>query len=272
MRLTQWLGDFGEDVRFAVRQMRASVGFTLVATADAGARHRRQQRHLRAGRCHAAATAAVPGVRSPRGARRAYSATVPRCRVSVPTLEDVRNQSRSFEELAAIQMGAGGGPLVTAPDGSVETVERQSVSTRFFDVLGVVPVAGRTFRASDEAPTADRRHLQREPVAGALQCRRVAHRQDRQAERSAAHAGRRGARRRPVHASGSHVDADAGAARRSCDQRSFTDHRGRRATEAGRDARGRPGRRGRDRRAHRPRRLRRRARDSRSTSSRFATG
>src|SRR5215207_2096708 len=31
MRLTQWLSDFGEDVRFAVRQMRASVGFTLVA-------------------------------------------------------------------------------------------------------------------------------------------------------------------------------------------------------------------------------------------------
>jgi hypothetical protein len=42
--------------------------------------------------------------------------------------------------------------LVTGPDGSVEAVERQSVSTTFFDVLGVVPVAGRTFRRSDEAP------------------------------------------------------------------------------------------------------------------------
>jgi putative ABC transport system permease protein len=80
------------------------------------------------------------------------NATAPRVPVSVLTLEDVRQQSRSFEELAAIQMGAGGGPLVTAPDGTVEAVERQSVSTRFFDVLGVAPVAGRAFRSSDEAP------------------------------------------------------------------------------------------------------------------------
>ena len=35
---------------------------------------------------------------------------------------------------------------MTAPDGTVEAVERQTVTTRFFDVLGVVPVAGRTFR------------------------------------------------------------------------------------------------------------------------------
>ena len=34
----------------------------------------------------------------------------------------------------------------------MEAVERQSVSTTFFDVLGVTPVAGRTFRTSDEGP------------------------------------------------------------------------------------------------------------------------
>ena len=42
---------------------------------------------------------------------------------------------------------------MTAPDGTVETVERQYVTTGFFEVLGVAPVAGRTFRPVDEGPT-----------------------------------------------------------------------------------------------------------------------
>jgi hypothetical protein len=32
MRLTQWLDEFRNDVRYAIRQLRASPGFTLVAT------------------------------------------------------------------------------------------------------------------------------------------------------------------------------------------------------------------------------------------------
>jgi putative ABC transport system permease protein len=150
MRLAQWLGDFAEDVRFAVRQMRANVGFTLVATATLA---------LGIGANSAIFALADATLLRPLPFRESdrLVALVGRTparsspAVSVPTLEDVVNQSRSFEELGAIQLGAGGGPLVTAPDGSVETVERQSISTRFFDVLGVVPVAGRTFRGSDEA-------------------------------------------------------------------------------------------------------------------------
>jgi putative ABC transport system permease protein len=150
MRVAQWAGDFVEDVRLASRQMRTSVGFTLVATATLA---------LGIGANSAIFSLAdatllrpLPFRESDRlvtlvGRTPAGSSAA----VSVPTLEDVTNRSRSFEALGAIQMGAGGGPLVTAPDGSVETVERQSISTRFFDVLGVVPVAGRTFRASDEA-------------------------------------------------------------------------------------------------------------------------
>ena len=47
-------------------------------------------------------------------------------------------------------MGAGGGPLVTAPDGSVEPAERQTVTTGMFDMLRRGPVAGRTFKPQDE--------------------------------------------------------------------------------------------------------------------------
>jgi putative ABC transport system permease protein len=152
MRLTQWLSDCGEDVRFAVRQMRANVGFTLVAAATLA---------LGIGANSAIFALADATLLRPLPFRESdrLVALVGRTparsspAVAVPTFEDVVNQSRSFEELGAIQLGAGGGPLVTAPDGSVETVERQTISTRFFEVLGVVPVAGRTFRASDEAKT-----------------------------------------------------------------------------------------------------------------------
>jgi putative ABC transport system permease protein len=48
-------------------------------------------------------------------------------------------------------MGIGGGPLLAAPDGSVQNVDRQAVTSRFFDALGVKPILGRTFLPSDAA-------------------------------------------------------------------------------------------------------------------------
>jgi putative ABC transport system permease protein len=151
MRLVQWWGDFTEDVRFAFRQMRSSPGFALVATVTLA---------LGIGANSAIFALADATLLRPLPFREPdrlvalfeRNTAAPRVPVSALTLEDVRNQSQSFDELATIATGAGGGPLVTAPDGSVEAVERQTVSTRFFDVLGVVPVAGRTFRASDQAP------------------------------------------------------------------------------------------------------------------------
>jgi putative ABC transport system permease protein len=151
MRVKQWLSDLREDVRFAVRQMRVSPGFTLVATLTLA---------LGIGANTAIFALADAALLRPLpfpapdrlvGVFERTTAT-PHLPVSIPTLDDIRKQSQSFADLAAIQMGAGGGPLVTVPDGGVEAVERQSVTTRFFDVLGVVPVAGRTFRPSDEAP------------------------------------------------------------------------------------------------------------------------
>jgi putative ABC transport system permease protein len=154
MRLLQWLGDLVEDVRFAVRQMRASLGFTAVATLTLA---------LGIGANSAIFALADATLLRPLPFKESdrlvalvgRSPTVPRLPNSILTLEDVRNQNRSFDGLAAIATGAGGGPLVTAPDGTVETVERQHVSDGFFGLLGVMPVAGRTFRASDVGPTTD---------------------------------------------------------------------------------------------------------------------
>jgi putative ABC transport system permease protein len=152
MRLAQWLGDVVEDVKFAVRQMRANVGFTLVATLTLA---------LGIGANSAIFALADATLLRPLPFREPdrlvalveHTAAKRDLPLSVPTFEDVEKQSRSFDGIAAIQMGAGGGPLVTGPDGSVETVERQTVSTTFFDVLGIAPVAGRTFRRSDEGPS-----------------------------------------------------------------------------------------------------------------------
>ncbi len=50
-------------------------------------------------------------------------------------------------------MGIGGGPLLEGPDGSLQSVDRQFVTTRFFDALGVRPIAGRTFRPEEADET-----------------------------------------------------------------------------------------------------------------------
>ena len=79
--------------------------------------------------------------------------TSPKTGVSPLNMRDWSLQSRSFEGIAFVQRGMGGGSLLTAPDGSIETAERQSTSANFFDVLKVVPIVGRTFKPEDDGPS-----------------------------------------------------------------------------------------------------------------------
>ena len=152
MRLTEHLDNLRGDVRLAVRQLAAAPGFTLVAAltlalgvgvnsaifalADAAL-----MRPLPFGQ---AERLAMLWERLP---------TAPRTGVSPLNMRDWNLQSQSFEGMAAVQRGMGGGPLLTAPDGSIETAERQSVTANFFDVLRVTPIAGRTFRPDDDGPS-----------------------------------------------------------------------------------------------------------------------
>jgi putative ABC transport system permease protein len=153
MRLTQWLEERTSDVKFAFRQLKGSPAFTAIAamTLALGIGANSAMFAL------ADATLIRP-LPYPQPDRLVMVWTrhpsVPRGGVSPTDLRDWDEQSRTFEALAAVQFGAGGGPLVEGPDGSLQSADRQGVTARFFEVLGVVPLAGRTFQPSDTEPGA----------------------------------------------------------------------------------------------------------------------
>jgi len=152
MRLTQRFEEVRIDVRLAVRQLIAAPGFTLVAglTLTLGIGVNSAIFAL----ADAALIQPLPFGRADRlvmlWERTPASA---KTGVSPLNMRDWTLQSRSFEGMAYVQRGMGGGPLLTAPDGSIETAERQSTSANFFDVLEVVPIVGRTFKPEDDGPS-----------------------------------------------------------------------------------------------------------------------
>jgi putative ABC transport system permease protein len=155
MRLTQWLEERTGDVKFAFRQLRAAPAFTAVAALTLALGIGANSAMFALADATLLRPLPFPEAdrlvmvwernnqdRSPRALR------VP---VSPMNLRDWTEQNRSFDAVAATAMGIGGGPLLAAPDGSIQSVDRQTVSARFFDVLGVTPILGRTFRPSDAA-------------------------------------------------------------------------------------------------------------------------
>ena len=73
----------------------------------------------------------------------------PRNRVSPLNFLDWVDQNHAFTSMAAV---AGSGRTLTNASGAAERVPGQSVTTAFFEVLGVKPIAGRTFRPDDAVP------------------------------------------------------------------------------------------------------------------------
>ena len=69
-----------------------------------------------------------------------------RNRVSPLNFQDWAEQNHAFSAMAAV---AGGGRTLTTANGAAERVPGQSVTTAFFDVLGIAPLAGRTFVSAD---------------------------------------------------------------------------------------------------------------------------
>jgi putative ABC transport system permease protein len=66
--------------------------------------------------------------------------------ISEPNFVDFRARQRSFVEMAGIGFG---NPILTG-DGEAEAVEAMRVSHTFFSLLGITPIAGRTFRPEED--------------------------------------------------------------------------------------------------------------------------
>jgi putative ABC transport system permease protein len=82
------------------------------------------------------------------------SAATPRGFASPPNMIDWETRGRTFEKIAGY-IPSMGSMVMAGNDGNALTVSRQWVSAGIFDVLGVEPIAGRTFTAEDEQQRAN---------------------------------------------------------------------------------------------------------------------
>ena len=149
MRVSRIWADTGSDVRQAVRQLAAAPAFTVVAalTLALGVGVNSAIFAL----ADAALIRPLPFGQTDRLVMLwERTPNEPKLGVAPLNMRDWIQQTRSFEAMGFVQRGMGGGPVLTAADGSMETAERQTISTNFFDVLQVKPLVGRTFRAEDE--------------------------------------------------------------------------------------------------------------------------
>jgi putative ABC transport system permease protein len=153
MRVTLWLGELRDDLKFAFRQLRHTPAFTLVATLTLA---------LGIG-ANSAIFALVDATLLrplPYGEPERLvslwenSATIARSYVSPLNMLDWNTRSATFEKIAGFTPSVGG-MVMAGADGNAETVSRQWVTAGIFDVLGIIPIAGRTFSAEDEAKRAD---------------------------------------------------------------------------------------------------------------------
>jgi putative ABC transport system permease protein len=148
MRLTQWLEELRDDVRFAVRQLKASPGFTFVAAITLalgiGAN----------GAIFALADATLlRPLPLPEPERLVIawdrSDALLRGPVSPLNMLDWNDQARTFEKLAGFIPGVGS-MVMAGPNGTTEGVPRQWVTSGVFDALAIKPIAGRTFLPADD--------------------------------------------------------------------------------------------------------------------------
>jgi hypothetical protein len=149
MRVSIWIEELRDDLKFAFRQLRSSPAFTLVATLTLA---------LGIG-ANSAIFALVDATllrplpySSPDRLVTIWehSASTARGYVSPLNMLDWNTRSRTFEKIAGFTPNVGQ-MVMAGADGNAETVTRQWVTAGIFDVLGVRPIAGRTFSAEDEA-------------------------------------------------------------------------------------------------------------------------
>ena len=149
MRRTQWFNGLWDDLKFAVRQLKGSPGFTAVAaiTLALGIGANSALFAL----VDATLLRALP-FREPDRLVMVWenTSTSDRGAVSPLNMQDWGDRSQTLEAIGGVIPGFTGGMVMAGADGFAETVPRQWVTARIFEVLGVQPLVGRTFVASDE--------------------------------------------------------------------------------------------------------------------------
>ena len=147
------IDELRQDVTFAVRQLRSAPAFTLVAAATLA---------LGIG-ANSAIFALVDATllrplpyATPERLVTIWetSAATPRGFASPLNMADWETRGRTFEKIAGYTPSMGS-MVMSGSDGNALTVSRQWVSAGIFDVLGVPPIAGRTFTAADEQKRAN---------------------------------------------------------------------------------------------------------------------
>ena len=142
------IDELRQDVSFALRQLRSAPAFTIVTAATLA---------LGIG-ANSAIFALVDATllrplpyAAPERLVTIWetSATTPRGFASPPNMMDWASRGRTFEKIAGYTPSMGN-MVMSGNDGHALTVSRQWVSAGIFDVLGVPPIAGRTFTAEDE--------------------------------------------------------------------------------------------------------------------------
>jgi putative ABC transport system permease protein len=153
MRITMWLGELRDDVKFAFRQLRRAPVFALIAVITLA---------LGIGANSAIfalvdATLLRPlpyGDPSRLVAIGETTATNRPDYVSPLNMLDWNARTKTFERIAGYTPSVGG-MVMAGADGNAETVSRQWVTAEIFDVLGVRAIAGRTFNAADDQQRAN---------------------------------------------------------------------------------------------------------------------
>ena len=153
MRIMRWLEEFRTDVKFALRQLRArrrsrrSPSSRWRSGSAPTARSSRSSTPRCCGRCRTASPSGWSRSRDGPTGRRAQL----RLAAQDAGLERAQPHVRADRRLHAERRRHGDGRR----DGNAETVSRQWVTAEIFGVLGVTPIAGRTFLPTDEQQRAN---------------------------------------------------------------------------------------------------------------------
>lgn len=148
MRNTLWLSELTDDVKFAFRQLQAAPVFTLIAVTTLALGIGANSAIFAL--VDAALLRPLPYVEPHRlVAIWETTNTTTRSFASPPNMLDWNARSQSLEGIAGFVPNVGG-MVMAGRDGNADTVSRQWVTAGLFAVLGVTPIAGRTFLPEDE--------------------------------------------------------------------------------------------------------------------------